>query len=159
MAPQPLGSDSTKVILTRPFQLGALADWNIVDWYATKALNAYLTAGSAGPVAADRAAVLVEWTGASGLWQRRAGLVAFVRTAGRPDRHFPGYTDLILTACAANLVDTDRFAHTGPGWVLRELSRARPELVAGFVDAHPELSAEGRRMATALLRAGPYRRR
>ena len=101
----------------------------------------------------------MEWTGASGLWQRRAGLVAFARTAGRPDRHFPGYTDLVLTACAANLVDTDRFAHTGPGWVLRELSRARPELVAGFVDAHPELSAEGRRVATALLRAGPYRRR
>lgn len=144
--------------LARPLQHGALADWNVVDWYATKALNAYLTAGGAGPVA-DRAAVLVKWAGASSLWQRRAGLVAFARTAGRPDRHFPGYTGLVLTACAANLVDADRFAHTGPGWVLRELSRTRPELVAGFVDAHPELSAEGRRMATALLRAGPYRRR
>jgi len=43
--------------------------------------------------------------------------------------------------------------------VLRELSRAVPEAVAAFVEAHPEMSAEARRMATARLRAGPYRRR
>ena len=60
---------------------------------------------------------------------------------------FEGFVPLVLDACAANLVSDDRFAHTGPGWVLRELSRADPEAVAAFVDAHPELSAEARRMA------------
>jgi hypothetical protein len=43
--------------------------------------------------------------------------------------------------------------------VLRQLSRAHPERVAAFVDDHPELSSEARRMATARLRSGPYRRR
>jgi hypothetical protein len=53
----------------------------------------------------------------------------------------------------------DRFAHPGPGWALRELSAAEPERVRDFVDAHPELSPEGRRMALARLTSGPYRRR
>ena len=93
------------------------------------------------------------------LWQRRAGLVSFVRLAPVADRQFAGFVPLVLEACAANLVSDDRFAHTGPGWVLRELSVAAPDAVAGFVDDHPELSAEARRMATARLRKGPYRRR
>ncbi len=66
---------------------------------------------------------------------------------------------LILEACADNLVIDERFAHTGPGWVLRELSTAVPDKVASFVEQHPELSTEARRMATAHLRAGRYRRR
>jgi len=36
---------------------------------------------------------------------------------------------------------------------------AEPERVRDFVDAHPELSREGRRMALARLASGPYRRR
>lgn len=93
------------------------------------------------------------------LWQRRAGLVAFVKLAPVADTQFDGLIPLILDACAANLVSHDRFAHTGPGWVLRELSIAAPDAVAGFVESHPELSNEARRMATARLRPGPYRRR
>ena len=58
---------------------------------------------------------------------------------------------LLLDACAANIRFADRFAHTGPGWALRELSVAEPERVREFVDAHPELSREGRRMALARL--------
>jgi hypothetical protein len=63
----------------------------VCDWYATKALHAYLT--PAGPVEQDRAERLLRWTGAPGLWQRRAALVAFVPTARLADRQFPGYTD------------------------------------------------------------------
>jgi hypothetical protein len=43
--------------------------------------------------------------------------------------------------------------------VLRELSRSQPARVQQFLDEHPELSAEGRRMAGARLRPGSYRRR
>jgi 3-methyladenine DNA glycosylase AlkD len=71
----------------------------------------------------------------------------------------PRVVELLLAACANNLVSSDRFAHTGPGWLLRELSRSHPDQVARFVDAHPELSGEAARMATARLRPGPYRRR
>ena len=42
---------------------------------------------------------------------------------------------------------------------LRETFCSHPDQVAQFVDAHPELSAEAARMATARLRPGPYRRR
>ena len=143
--------------LARPFAEGYITDWNVCDWYAVKALHAYLT--PSGPADPDRALPVAEWTRGAGLWQRRAGLVAFVKIAASAELQFEGFPDLVLEACAANLVVPDRFAHTGPGWVLRELSRTWPDRVAAFVEDHPELSEEGRRMATARLRAGPYRRR
>lgn len=142
--------------LARPLETGNIADWNVCDWYATKALHGYLK--GADDLEA-RARAIAAWTGADRLWQRRAGVVAFVRLAPIADRQFNGLVPLILEACAANLVSDDRFAHTGPGWVLRELSIAAPEAVSRFVERHPELSTEARRMATARLRPGTYRRR
>jgi 3-methyladenine DNA glycosylase AlkD len=141
--------------LASPLEHGHLADWNVVDWYATKAVHAFLTARPEELEA--RAGRVATWATAATLWQRRAGVVSFVKLAPAPP--FDGFVPLVLDACAANLVSHDRFAHTGPGWVLRELSLAVPEAVGGFVAAHPELSAEGRRMATARLRTGTYRRR
>ena len=142
--------------LAQPLEAGDIADWNVCDWYATKALHGYLS--GADDVEA-RARAIAAWTLTDRLWQRRAGLVAFVRLAPIADRQFDGFIPLILEACAANLVSDDRFAHTGPGWVLRELSVVAPEAVTRFVEDHPELSTEGRRMATARLRSGTYRRR
>lgn len=139
-----------------PLAVGDIADWNVCDWYATKALASFLAAGS--DVEA-RARAIAGFTGSSVRWQRRAGLVAFVRSAATPEEPLEGFVPLVLDACAANLVSDDRFAHTGPGWVLRELSRHRPDAVAAFVDEHPELSREAQRMATARLRGGRYRRR
>ncbi len=88
-----------------------------------------------------------------GLWQRRAAVVAFVRLAAEVP--FVGFVPLVLEACAANLIDDDRFAHTGPGWLLRELSRAEPAAVRDFVDAHPQLSTEAVSMATLDCAAAP----
>ncbi|MDQ4132410.1 MAG: DNA alkylation repair protein [Actinomycetota bacterium] len=143
--------------LAHPLEVGNIADWGVCDWYANKALHGYLT--EADDERESRARAIAAWTHTDRLWQRRAGLVAFVRLAPLADRQFDGFIPLVLDACAANLVSDDRFAHTGPGWVLRELSKAAPEAVAEFVESHPELSAEGRRMATARLRPGKYRRR
>jgi hypothetical protein len=142
--------------LAQPLEAGDIADWNVCDWYATKALHGYLS--GADDVEA-RARAIAAWTLTDRLWQRRAGLVAFVRLAPVADRQFDGFIPLILEACAANLVSDDRFAHTGPGWVLRELSVVASEAVTRFVEDHPELSTEGRLMATARLRSGTYRRR
>lgn len=141
--------------LAEPLGRGHLADWNVVDWYATKAVHAFLTARP--EELRERAVRVAAWADADMLWQRRAAVVSFVKLAPSPP--FEGFVPLVLDACAGNLVSDDRFAHTGPGWVLRELSVAAPEAVGGFVAAHPELSAEGRRMATARLRSGAYRRR
>jgi 3-methyladenine DNA glycosylase AlkD len=141
--------------LASPLERGHLADWNVVDWYATKAVHAFLTARP--EALQERSLLVASWSDAATLWQRRAGVVAFVKLAAAPP--FEGFVPLVLGACAANLVSDDRFAHTGPGWVLRELSVAAPDAVLAFVSAHPELSTEGRRMATAKLRPGAYRRR
>jgi 3-methyladenine DNA glycosylase AlkD len=144
-------------VLARPLAEGKLADWSSCDWYATKALHAYLTANPEQLQA--RAELVAGWSTAANLWQRRAAVVAFVKLAPQSPPPFPGFVELLLAACANNLVSPDRFAHTGPGWLLRELSRSHPDQVARFVDAHPELSVEAARMATARLRPGPYRRR
>jgi 3-methyladenine DNA glycosylase AlkD len=146
--------DSDAAALAEPFQRGHIADWNVCDWYATKALHAYLAHGDL----ATRAPVLAAWTTSELLWQRRGGLVAFVPLARTATDQYEGFIDLVLQACQNNLVSEDRFAHTGPGWVLRELSVCAPERVAQFVEEQP-LSGEARRMATARLRPGPYRRR
>jgi 3-methyladenine DNA glycosylase AlkD len=142
--------------LAAPLAAGHIRDWNVTDWYATKALHAFVTGGDDLEA---RARALAAWTTAPTLWQRRAGLVAFVKLVPTATEPFEGFVPLVLEACANNLAHEGRFAHTGPGWVLRELSRAAPDAVADFVATHPEMSAEARRMASARLRPGPYRRR
>lgn len=143
--------------LARPLAQGHIADWNICDWYATKALHRFITADPTQLEARSR--TIATWSTTPGLWQRRAAVVAFVKLVTQDPPPFTGFTDLLLDACTGNLVSDDRFAHTGPGWVLRELSKTAPDRVAGFVHDHPELSAEATRMATARLKSGPYRRR
>jgi len=147
--------DDHDAALAQPLERGDIADWNVCDWYATKALHGYLTAGDL----TARAPRIAAWARTERLWQSRAGVVSFVKLAGSADQQYDGFVNLILEACADNLVIDERFAHTGPGWVLRELSTAVPDKVAAFVEQHPELSTEARRMATAHLRAGRYRRR
>lgn len=91
-------------------------------------------------------------SGAPGSWRS-------VKLAPRAREQFSGFTPLVLRLCGDNLVTDDRFAHTGPGWVLRELSRVEPDAVRDFVAAHPGLSAEARRMALARMQPARYRRR
>jgi 3-methyladenine DNA glycosylase AlkD len=154
----PALDDGDVAALARPFEEGHIADWNVCDWMCVKAIHRYVTrAGSTTD--RGRAEAVAAWRDAASLWQRRAAVVSFVNVAARGEANFAGFTQLLLDACAANLQVADRFAHTGPGWALRKLSVAEPERVRGFVDAHLELSPEGRRMALARLTSGPYRRR
>lgn len=143
--------------LAQPFRSGHIADWGVCDWYATKALHGFLTHHPNDTE--RRARRLAKWGRSANLWQRRAGLVAFVKLAPKANEHFSGFTDLVLQLCRDNLVSDERFAHTGPGWVLRELSKSEPDAVRDFVEANPNLSREAKRMALARLRPGPYRRR
>jgi 3-methyladenine DNA glycosylase AlkD len=124
-----------------------LADWGTVDWFCVKVLAALVERDGvdvAGPLAA--------WARAPGLWRRRAAAVAFAPLAPRGAAVFPELPDLALAACAALVRDSERFAQTGAGWTLRELSKAEPERVRAFVAAHEDrLSREARRMALAKL--------
>jgi 3-methyladenine DNA glycosylase AlkD len=113
--------------LAEPLASGAISDWNVCDWYATKALHGFV----AGDIA-RRGPLIAAWGDADTLWQRRAGVVAFVKLAAQADSWPPELVDLVFDACAGNLVSGDRFAHTGPGWLLRELSGPLPDRVALF---------------------------
>jgi 3-methyladenine DNA glycosylase AlkD len=148
-------ADEHVVDLAWPLDRGHFADWNIVDWFAVKALARFVAAGDR----AARSAAVLQWGRAPGLWQRRAAVVAFVPHAQAARAFLPELPELLLEACRENVTASEeRWAHTGVGWVLRELSVTEPDLVAAFVDDSP-LNPEGRRMALARTRPGRYRRR
>ncbi|GAB4121937.1 MAG: DNA alkylation repair protein [Roseiflexaceae bacterium] len=131
------------------FDNGLIADWNSCDWFCVKVLGGMLAqAEDPRPLAEAISA----WRSAPTLWQRRAVLVAFVNHAPRGEPFFNGFTALALENCAAIVGDPQRFAQTGIGWLLRELSRAEPLAVIGFVQQYGrQLSREALRMATARL--------
>jgi hypothetical protein len=60
--------------------------------------------------------------------------VGFVNLARRGEANFPGFTEMLLGACAPLVVSSERFAQTGAGWVLRELSLADQARIVGFVE-------------------------
>ena len=129
------------------FQHGHIYEWNTCDWFCVKVL---------GPLAQSHgrpcAYAISAWRGADNLWQRRAAGVAFVNLAKHGDANFDGFSTMLLKTCAAMVRHTERFAQTGAGWVLRELSRAEPERVAAFVKANSgSLSREGLSYAIAGL--------
>ena len=113
------------------FDRGWIADWNICDWFCVKVL-APLVERHGEPCAR----AVARWSEADSLWRRRASVVAFANLSRRGDLNFRGFSELVLEACQRLLADRERFAQTGVGWVLRELSRAEPERVAAFIEAN-----------------------
>lgn len=129
------------------FGEGHIYEWNTCDWFCVKVL---------GPLAQAEgkpcALAIADWRDADNLWQRRAAGVAFINVARHGDANFPGFSDMLLATCAATVRSPERFAQTGTGWVLRELSHAEPARVAAFVEEHvAALSAEGLGYAVAKL--------
>ena len=128
----------------RLFDGGYIRDWSICDWFCVKVL---------GPLVEQQgeacARAISEWREANSVWQRRASVVAFVNLASKGDRNFPGFTEMVLDNCSHLLGSEERFAQTGVGWVLRELSRPEEGRVIGFVEANLDrFSREGLRNAT-----------
>ncbi len=131
------------------FERGRVADWNLCDWLCVKVLGP-MVEGAGSPIAMARA--IAAWREAAPLWQRRASLVAFVNLAPHGGARLPGLPALVLETAAVVARDPARFAQTAVGWTLRELSRAEPEAVAAFAEAHAELlSREATKMLTARL--------
>jgi 3-methyladenine DNA glycosylase AlkD len=146
------------------FDRGHVADWNTCDWLCVRVLGPLIEREGRSTAEAVGA-----WTRAPGLWRRRAGVVAFVNLASRGDDAVPGLVDTVLAGCADLVRDPERFAQTGVGWVLRDLSDGEPDRVFAFVTAHRDtMSREAIRMAasrlpddrrSALGLTGPRRRR
>ncbi len=139
--------DADLADLGRLFDEGAIADWNTCDWLCVRVL---------GPLAADVgeecARVIAGWSDAANLWRARAAGVAFVNMAPDGDANFAGFTEMLLDVCAHNVRRSERFAQTGVGWVLRELSVAAPGDVAGFVRTHAaDMSRQAVRSAVRKL--------
>ena len=133
------------------FQDGAISDWSTCDWFCVRVLGP-LVEREGEPCAR----ALAGWSSADNLWQRRASGVSFVNLAHKGERNFPGFTTMVLEICAATVQCQERFAQTGTGWVLRELSRAEPERLIAFLEVNARLfSAEGLRYAIAKLPPKP----
>jgi 3-methyladenine DNA glycosylase AlkD len=129
------------------FDDGTVADWNSCDWLCVRVLGPLIDRHGA-----PTARAIARWSDAPGVWRRRAAVVAFVNLVGREQEPFPGCRQLVLDTCASNVADPLRFAQTGVGWVLRELSTAAPDAVATFIDAHrTTMSSEALRTASARL--------
>jgi 3-methyladenine DNA glycosylase AlkD len=131
----------------RLFDEGHIRDWNVCDWFCVKVL---------GPLVEEQgeasARAISEWREAESVWRRRASVVAFVNLANKGDKTFPGFAEMVLDNSSHLLESQERFAQTGVGWVLRELSRADEDRVIGFVEANLErFSREGLKNATKYL--------
>ena len=116
----------------RLYDDGYISDWSSCDWFCVKVL---------GPLVEQQgescARAISEWREADSLWQRRASVVAFANLARKGDQNFPGFTEMVIDNCSHLLASQERFAQTGVGWVLRELSRSDQGRVIGFVEANP----------------------
>jgi 3-methyladenine DNA glycosylase AlkD len=131
----------------RLFDEGYIRDWSICDWFCVKVL---------GPLVEQQgepcARAVSKWRGTQSVWQRRASVVAFANLASKGDQNFSGFTEMVLDNCSHLLGSQERFAQTGVGWVLRELSRADQDRVIGFVEANLDrFSREALKNATKYL--------
>jgi 3-methyladenine DNA glycosylase AlkD len=129
------------------FDEGYICDWSTCDWFCVKVL---------GPLVEQQgeacARAISEWREANSVWQQRASVVVFANLAREGDQNFPGFTEMVLDNCTHLLGSQERFAQTGVGWVLRELSRWDQGCVIGFVEANLDrFSQEALKNATKYL--------
>ena len=74
------------------------------------------------------------------------GTVMYVVKEGEVEISFE---DMLLETCAATVRHPERFAQTGTGWVLRELSRGDMKRVISFIEKNIDyFSNEGLKYAT-----------
>jgi 3-methyladenine DNA glycosylase AlkD len=111
-----------------------------------------------GPLAeqqgAECAHAIAAWRSSEPLWQRRAAAVGFVNLAKRGEANFPGFNEMLLAVCAPLVASPERFAQTGAGWVLRELSLADQGRVVSFVEERiGHFTREGLAYATEKMSA------
>lgn len=117
------------------------AGWAINDWISIKPLGQLLLRTP------DAQARLLAWSKDPDFWVRRASLL------GQLDALKAGGDFAFFASLAAPLlVEREFFIRKAIGWVLREVSKQRPALVAAFLQQHrPSLSGLTLREASKYL--------
>jgi 3-methyladenine DNA glycosylase AlkD len=102
--------------------------WAHVDWLAADVIG--------GVVERDPAGLrhLSVWAKDASFWVRRTALLAQLRVLSRGAGDF----DLFARLAAGMLDEREFFIRKAIGWILREVSKKRPELVYGFLHDHRE---------------------
>jgi 3-methyladenine DNA glycosylase AlkD len=101
--------------------------WALVDWLCTKVAAPLV---EADPEAA--AATLERWSRDEDFWIRRSSLLAqlpALRAGG-------GDFELFASLAARMVEENEFFIRKAIGWVLRDVSRKRPDLAFGFLSDH-----------------------
>ncbi|HEY2747885.1 MAG TPA: DNA alkylation repair protein, partial [Polyangia bacterium] len=98
--------------------------WAHVDWLATKIVPHALPE--------KPARLLRQWARDDDFWVRRTALLAQLDALRAGGGDFPLFAELAVPM----LGEREFFIRKAIGWVLRDTSKRRPELVAGFVRAH-----------------------
>jgi len=104
------------------------AGWAYVDWIAAKVIPAPLAK------APKPAAIVARWAKDGDFWVRRTALLCLLDDL----RGGGGDFDLFERVAVPMLEEKEFFIRKAIGWVLREVSRKRPELVRGFISRHRE---------------------
>lgn len=119
------------------------ACWAHVDFVVTKAMGPLL---ERHPKALPK--LVRAWARDDDFWVRRVALLAQLA----PLRRGAGDFALFATIAAPMLEEREIFIRKAIGWVLREVSKKRPELVQAFLDEHGHrASGLTRREATKYL--------
>ena len=114
--------------------------WAHVDWIATKIVPRALPA--------NPAPLLRRWARDDDFWVRRTSLLAQLDVLRAGGGDFALFAEL----AAPMLGEREFFIRKAIGWVLRDVSRKRPELTHGFVMQHaPAMSGLSFREATRRL--------
>jgi 3-methyladenine DNA glycosylase AlkD len=101
--------------------------WALVDWLCTKVAAPLVEAdpGATAPV-------LERWSRDEGFWIRRASMLAQL-----PGLRAGGGDFELFAASASRMVEEKEFfIRKAIGWVLRDVSRKRPDLAFGFLLEH-----------------------
>jgi 3-methyladenine DNA glycosylase AlkD len=103
------------------------ACWAHVDWLATQVVEPLLQRTSPGLPEVEA------WAADEDFWVRRTALLSQLRAL----RSGGGDFALFARIAAPMLPEKEFFIRKAIGWVLREVSKKRPELVFQFLRAHP----------------------
>ena len=97
--------------------------------------------------------VLLSWAEDGDLWRRRSAILAQLRFRAGTD------ADLLFAVIEPSITEKQFFLRKASGWALREYSKTRPEVVAGYVATnHHRLSPLSRREAMRVIERRQGRR-
>lgn len=133
---------------------GHLAEASLVEAFAIHILGRVLAReGTPARAIYD----LAQWRHAESAWQRHAMCLAFRGLVPRV-AEIGGLAEIVLAICASVVWSVDAIDQSAVAWLLRDLSRGEPELVAAFFLRYCRFMSKGC-ARTVVSRYAPARRR